>query len=105
MMKVAFFVTAAALATATLVIPAKAQDARMAQVDMQTGLHLDDPAHYNRDHRRPDPNAAVGISPGGITSGPRQSCRVVTTTTKRAMAAGSRAESASVTKRIALRTI
>ena len=49
MMKIAFVVAAAALTTVPLVTPAKAQGVEMAQVDMQTGLHLDDPAHYSRD--------------------------------------------------------
>jgi hypothetical protein len=81
MMKVAFFVAAAALTTVPPVIPAKAEGVKMAQVDMQTGLHLDDPAHYSRDHRRYDSNATVGVGPGGV--GPRQTCRVETTTIKR----------------------
>jgi hypothetical protein len=46
MMKIAFVVAAALLTTVPRVIPAKAQGVKMAQVDMQTGLHLDDPAHY-----------------------------------------------------------
>ena len=39
MMKIAFVVAAAVLTTAPLVTPAKAQGVKMAQVDMQTGLH------------------------------------------------------------------
>jgi len=77
MMKVAFFAAAAALTLVPLVVPAKAQGVRMAQVDMQTGLHLDDPAL--RDRRRYDSNATIGAGPGG----PRQTCRVETTTIKR----------------------
>ena len=80
MMNVAFFVAAAALTTVPLVIPAKAEGVKMAQVDMRTGLHLDDPAHYSRDHRRYDSNATVGVGPGGV--GPRPICRVETTTIK-----------------------
>jgi hypothetical protein len=83
MMKIAFFAAAAALTAAPLVTPANAQIIKMAQVDMQTGLHLDDPAHYSRDRRRYDSNATVGVDPGGVTNGPRQSCRVETTTIKR----------------------
>ena len=79
MMKVAFFVAATALTTIPLVIPAKAEGVKMAQVDMQTGLHLDDPAL--RDRRRYDSNATVGVGPGGV--GPRPTCRVETTTIKR----------------------
>jgi uncharacterized protein involved in outer membrane biogenesis len=44
MMKIAFVVAAAVLTTVPLVTPAKAQGVKIAQVDMQTGLHLDDPA-------------------------------------------------------------
>jgi hypothetical protein len=83
MMKVAFFVAAAALTAVPLVIPANAQGVKMAQVDMRTGLHIDDPAHYSSDHRRYDSNATVGVGPGSVTNGPRQSCRVVTTTIRR----------------------
>jgi hypothetical protein len=82
MMKIAFFVAAAALMAVPLVTPANAQVVKMAQVDMQTGLHLDDPAHYSRDRRRYDANATVGVGPGGVTNGPRQSCRVETKTIK-----------------------
>jgi hypothetical protein len=81
MMKIAFAVAAAVLTTATLVTPAKAQGVKMAQVDMQTGLHIDDPANYSGNRRRYDSNATVGVGPGTI--GPRQSCRVQTTTMKR----------------------
>ena len=85
MMKITLAVAAAAavLTTAPLVTPAKAQGVKMAQVDMQTGLHVDDPAHYSRDRRRYDSNATVGVGPGGVTIAPRQSCRVETTTIKR----------------------
>jgi kynurenine formamidase len=83
MMKIAFFVAAAALTAVPLVTPANAQVLTMAQVDMQTGLHIDDPAHYSKDRRRYDSNATVGVGPGGVTNGPRQSCRVETTAIKR----------------------
>ena len=83
MMKIAFVVAAAVLTTAPLVTPAKAQGVKMAQVDMQTGLHIDDPAHYSRDRRRYDSNATVGVGPGGVTISPRQRCRMETTTIKR----------------------
>ncbi len=76
MMKIAFVVAAAVLTTAPLATPAKAQGVKMAQVDMQTGLHIDDPANYSRDRRRYDSNAAVGVGPGGVTIGPRQRCRM-----------------------------
>jgi hypothetical protein len=83
MMKIAFVVAAAVLTTAPLVTPAKAQGVKMAQVDMQTGLHLDDPAHYSKDRRRFDSNTTVGVGPGGVTIGPRRRCRMETTTIKR----------------------
>jgi kynurenine formamidase len=83
MVKIAFVVAAAALTTAPLVTPAKAQGVKIAQVDMQTGLHIDDPAHYSRDRRRYDSNATVGVGPGGVTIGPRQRCRMETTTIER----------------------
>ena len=67
MVKIAFVVAAAVLTTAPLVTPAKARGVKMAQVDMQTGLHIDDPAH----------------GPGGVTIGPRQRCRMETNTIKR----------------------
>src|SRR5260370_39740929 len=70
-MKIAFVVAAAVLTTAPLATPAKAQGVKMAQVDMQTGLHIDDPANYSRDRRRYDSNAPVGVGPAGGTTGPR----------------------------------
>ena len=83
MMKIAFVAAAAVQTTAPIVTPAKAQGVKMAQVDMQTGLHIDDPAHYSRDSRRYDSNATVGVGPSGVTIGPRQRCRMETTTIKR----------------------
>jgi hypothetical protein len=84
-MKIALAVlAAAAVLTAPLVIPAKAQAVKMTQVDMQTGRHLDDrdPGHY-RQRRGYDSNATVGVGRGGITIGPRQRCRMETTTIER----------------------
>ena len=84
MMKIALAVAAAAavLTTAPLVTPAKAaQGVKMAQgVDVQIGRDRDD--RYYRD-RRYDSNATVGVGPGGITIGPRQRCRIETTTIER----------------------
>ena len=48
MIKIAFVVAAAVLTIVPLVTLAKAQGVKMAQVDMQTGLHLDDPDNRNR---------------------------------------------------------
>jgi hypothetical protein len=77
----------AALAAAVVVpapllvgsIPADAQNLQMAQVDVQIGR--DRSERYDRDRRRND--ATVGIGPGGVTVGPRQNCRTVTTTIDR----------------------
>jgi len=84
MMKIAFVLAAAAaavmLTTAPLATPAKAQELKMAQgVDVQIGRDRSD--RYDRDRRRDD--ATVGIGPGGVTIGPGQRCRMVTTTIER----------------------
>jgi hypothetical protein len=56
---------------------------KMAQVDVQIGRDRDD--RYDRDYRyerrdRRDRDVTVGLGPGGVTIGPRQRCRNVTTT-------------------------
>jgi hypothetical protein len=85
MMRIALAMTAAAavLTTAPLVTPAKAQGVKMAQgVDVQVGRDRDD--RYYRERRgRYDSDTTVGIGPGGVTVGPRQRCRMVTTTVER----------------------
>src|SRR4030088_2374085 len=84
MMKIALVVPAdaAVLTTAPLVIPAKAQGVKMAQgVDVQIGRDRDD--RYDRDRRRHDSDTTVGVGPGGVTVGPRQRCRMETTTIER----------------------
>jgi hypothetical protein len=54
------------------------------QVDVQTGLHLDDRDDRSyRDRRGYDSNATVGVGPGGVTIGPRQRCHMETTTIER----------------------
>ena len=60
--------------------PAKAQNLKMAQgVDVQIGRDRDD-----RDRRRRnDSDVTIGVGPGGVTVGPRQNCRTVTTTVQR----------------------
>jgi hypothetical protein len=75
MMKIALAVAAAAavLTTAPLVTPAKAQG-----VDVQIGRDRYD--RYDRDRRS---DTTVGLGPGGITIGPRQRCRMETTTIER----------------------
>jgi hypothetical protein len=87
MMKIALAATAAAavLTTAPLVIPVKAEGVRMAQgVDVQVGRDRD---RYDRDYRydreRRDSDVTVGIGPGGVRVGPRERCRMVTTTVER----------------------
>ena len=80
MMKIAFIAAAAVavLTTAPVTTPAKAQG-----IDVQIGRdrydRYDD--RYDRDRRRDD--YTVGIGPGGVTVGPRQRCRMVTTTIER----------------------
>jgi hypothetical protein len=79
MMKIALAVAAAAavVTTAPLATPSKAQDLKMAQVDIQIGRDRND--RYGRY----DSDATVGFGPGGVTIGPRQRCRTVTTTIQR----------------------
>jgi hypothetical protein len=89
MMRITLALAAAAavLTTAPLVTPAKAQGVKMAQVDMQTGRHLDDRNYRDdrdyRDRYGYDRDTTVGVGPGGVTIGPRQRCRTVTTTVER----------------------
>ena len=87
MMKITLAVAAAAvvLTTAPLVTAAKAQGVKMAQVDVQTGRHLDErgPLYDNDRRRRYDPDATIGVGRGGVTIGPRQRCRMETTTIER----------------------
>ena len=83
MMKMGFAVAAAAavLMTAPSLVsttPAKAQTLKMAQgVDVQLGRDRDDR------RRRNDSDVTIGVGPGGVTVGPRQNCRMVTTTVER----------------------
>ncbi len=86
MLKIAFAVSAAAalLTTAPLVTPAKAEGVKMAQgVDVQIGRDRDD-YRYDRDRRyNRERDTTVGVGPGGVTIGPREHCRMVTTTVER----------------------
>ena len=78
MLKIVLAVSAATalLTTAPLVTPAKAEGVKMAQgVDVQIGRDRD---RYDRD-RRYDRETTVGVGPGGVTVGPRERCRMVTT--------------------------
>ena len=85
MMKIAFVLAAATamlLMTVPAAAPTKAQELKMAQgVDVQIGRDRDD--RYYRDRRRYDSDTTVGIGSGGVTIGPRQHCRMVTTTVER----------------------
>ena len=82
MMKITLAMVAAAavLTTAPVATPAKAQGVKMAQgVDVEIGRDRGD--RYDRDRRgRYDSDTTVGVGPGGVTVGPRQRCRMVTTT-------------------------
>jgi hypothetical protein len=82
MMKITLAVAAAAavLTTAPPATPVKAQELKLAQVDVQIGRDRSD--RYDRDGYR-DRDTTVGIGPGGVTIGPRQRCRMVTTTIQR----------------------
>jgi hypothetical protein len=77
--------TAAILVTAPLSTPTKAEGVKMAQgVDVQVGRDRDYRYDYDREHRRRyDSDTTVGVGPGGVTIGPRQHCRMVTTTVER----------------------
>jgi hypothetical protein len=78
MMKIAFIAAAAVavLTTAPVTTPAKAQG-----VDVQIGRDRYDRYDDRYDRRRND--YTVGIGPGGVTVGPRQHCRTVTTRIER----------------------
>jgi hypothetical protein len=84
MVKIAFAVTAAAavVMTAPLLVgttSAKAQNLKIAQgIDVQLGRD-----RYDRDRRRYDSDVTVGVGQGGVTVGPRQRCRTVTTRIER----------------------
>jgi hypothetical protein len=69
------------LTTAPLVTPAKAQGVKIAQgVDVPVGRDRD----YDTDRgRRYDSGTTVGVGPDGVTVGPRQRCRTVTTRIER----------------------
>ena len=87
MMKIALAATAAAvvLTAAPLVTPVKAEGVKMAQgVDVQVGPGRDRyDRDYYRDRDRRDRDVTVGVGPGGVRVGPREHCRMVTTTVER----------------------
>jgi hypothetical protein len=64
-----------AVASAT---PLGVHEVKIAQVDVQVGRDRD------RDYREQrDPGVTVGVGPGGVRIGPRDHCRIVTTTVQR----------------------
>jgi hypothetical protein len=87
MMKIALasIAAAAVLTTAPLVTPVKAEGVKMAQgVDVQVGPGRDRyDRDYYRDRDRRDRDVTVGVGPGGVRVGPREHCRMVTTTVER----------------------
>jgi hypothetical protein len=83
--------TAAAVFTAASsfggVVPAKAENMKMAQVGVEIGVGNDRGLREergNRDRRR-DSDVTVGVGPGGVGVGvgPRDRCRTVTKTVER----------------------
>jgi len=83
MLKITLAVMAAAtvLTTTPLIIPANAAEGvKMAQgVDVQIGRDRDRDYRYDRERR----DVTVGVGPGGVSVGPRERCRTVTTTVER----------------------
>jgi len=82
MLKIVLALSAAAalISTAPLVTPAQAEGVKIAQgVDVQIGRDRD---RYDRE-RRYDRETTVGVGPGGVTVGPRERCRMVTTRVER----------------------
>ena len=79
-MVLALSAAAALISTTPLVTPAQAEGVKMAQgVDVQIGRDRD---RYDRE-RRYDRETTVGVGPGGVTVGPRERCRMVTTRVER----------------------
>ena len=75
---VAAVFTSAPLSIGTM--PAQAGNIKMAQFDVQIGRDRYDRDYlYGRRDRR-DRDVTVGLGPNGVTIGPRQRCRSVTTT-------------------------
>ncbi len=81
--------TAAAVFTAASsfagVAPAKAENLQIAQmgVEVQVGRDRDVREERGYRERRRDSDVTVGVGPGGISVGPRDHCRMVTTTVER----------------------
>jgi hypothetical protein len=86
MMRLALAATAAAViftagSSFGGITPAKAENLKMAQVEIQVGRDKNVHEERRRDHRKP--GATVGVGPEGIVVGPREHCRMVTTTVER----------------------
>ena len=82
MMRIVLSATAVALVLtiAPFSTPTNAQGVKLAQgVDVQVGRDRD----RDRSDRRYESGTTVGVGPGGVTVGPRQRCRTVTTTVER----------------------
>jgi hypothetical protein len=80
--------TAAAIFTAASsfggVVPAKAENLKMAQVGVEIGVGQDRGVREERVRReRRDSDVTVGVGPGGVRVGPRDHCRMVTTKVER----------------------
>ena len=60
------------------VIPAKAENLKMAQVEIQVGPRDRDVREERSNRDRRDSGATVGVGPGGVTVGPRERCRTGT---------------------------
>jgi hypothetical protein len=68
------------------IIPAKAENLKMAQVEIQVDRDRDRHDRDGREERhrdRRDSGATVGVGPGGLVVGPREHCHTVTTTVDR----------------------
>ena len=72
------------------IIPAKAENLKMAQVEIQVDRDRDrDRDRHDRDGReerhrdRRDSGTTVGVGPAGLVVGPREHCHTVTTTVDR----------------------
>src|SRR5262249_50144204 len=83
MRKIAFALAAAGAVFMTSpllvgTVPAKAQNLKTAQADVRIGRDREDWSG-----RRRDRDVTIGVGPGGVTVGPRQHCRTVTTRIER----------------------
>jgi hypothetical protein len=63
-------------------VPAKAEQLKMAQVELQIGRDRED--NSRRDRRDENPGVSIGVGPKGVVVGPKRRCRTVTTIEERA---------------------